>query len=587
MLSKAAVRDAERYHCNQTFVTSAHQSKNTHMAYDLLIKHGAVIDGTGKPRFAASVAVVNGKIVAIGELDGTARRTIDAAGKIVCPGFVDPHTHYDAQITWDQQLSSSSEHGVTTVMMGNCGVGIAPARPHQRKLLAEDLVTVEGIDQEVLDAGIRWEWESFPQFMDAADQRGSAINMGFLVPLSPLRTYVLGPQANERSASVEETHAIAKLLREAVNAGAWGFSTTASRQHIGHGGKPLAARLASREELAVYGGVLKSLKRGAIEMALTKRYSNLDADEEEFLKFMVDACERPVTWLSLHNLAEKPNEINNILDRVAPLIKRGAIPQILTRPLLYDMNLRRPFMFTEMVSAKALFDASFETQMAIYADPAFRQAFKDELKLGRKWAGLAQNITIVAVESSALKQYQGMTVGEVAKLRSTDADDTFFDIAVEDQLQVKYVVPRANTDKPALAQALADPRTMIGLSDAGAHLDMLSESGYTTYLLGHWVREQKAMRLERAIQRITSEPSDFFGIPDRGRLETGKPADIVVFDEHTIGSPQRATPVRDLPAGGMRLYAKAQGISQVIVNGALIYENGQPTGALPGRVLRS
>lgn len=557
------------------------------MAYDLIIKNGNVIDGNGTPRVHADVAVAGGKVVAIGKVNDPAAHTIDAAGQIVCPGFVDPHTHYDAQITWDQLLSSSSEHGVTTVMMGNCGVGIAPARPHQRKLLAEDLVTVEGIDQEVLDAGIRWDWESFPQFMDAADKRGSAINLAFLVPLSPLRTYVMGLEANEHAATTAETQAVAALLRDAMNAGAWGFSTTNSRQHIGHGGKPLSARLASRDELTAYCGVLKDLKRGAIEMALTKRYANLDEDEETFLKFMVDASERPVTWLSLHNLIEKPNEINNILDRVAPLIKRRALPQILTRPLLYDMNLRRPFMFTEMISAKNVFDASFETQMAIYADQQFRTAFKDELKLGRKWAGLAQNITIVSVENPALKQYQGMTVGEVAQLRGADADDTFFDIAVEDQLQVKYVVPRANTDKPALAQALADSRTLIGLSDAGAHLDMLCESGYTTYLLGHWVREQKAMSLERAIQRITSEPADFFGIQGRGRLAVGAAADIVVFDEQKINSPQRPTPVKDLPAGGTRLYAKAEGISQVIVNGAVLFEHGNHTGATPGRVLRS
>jgi N-acyl-D-amino-acid deacylase len=557
------------------------------MAYDLIIKNGTVIDGTGKPRFAADVGVHSGKIVAIGKIDDAGASTIDAMGKIVCPGFIDPHTHYDAQITWDQLLSSSSEHGVTTVMMGNCGVGIAPCRPAVRGMLTEDLVTVEGIDHEVLTQGIRWDWESFPQFMDAAATRGSAINLGFIAPLSPFRTYVLGPAANERAANAKETEAIANLLREAVQAGAFGFSTTASRQHIGHGGKPLAARLASRDELTAYGGVLKQLGRGVIEMALTKRYAELAPDEEEFLKFMVDASERPVTWLSLHNLAEKPGAIAQILDRVAPLIKRGAKPQILTRPLLYDMNLRRPFMFTEMTSAKAVFDASFETQMGIYADPAFKQAFREELKLGRKWSGLARNVVIVSVENPALKAYEGITIGDVAQARGADPDDTFFDIAVEDQLQVKYVVPRANTDKPALAAALRDTRTLIGLSDAGAHLDMLCESGYTTYLLGHWVREHKALTLEHAIQRITSEPADFFGISDRGRLQTGAAADIVVFDENTVASPLRPTPVKDLPAGGTRLYAKAEGISQVIVNGRVLFENGRHTGAIPGEVLRS
>ena len=557
------------------------------MAYDLLIKNGTVIDGNGCPRVRADVAVSGGKIAAIGTVDGAASHTIDAAGQIVCPGFVDPHTHYDAQITWDQLLSSSSEHGVTTVMMGNCGVGIAPCRPQARKLLTEDLVTVEGIDHEVLTEGIRWDWETFPQFIDAAAQRGSAINLAFMAPLAPLRTYVLGTEANERAATAAETDTIAGLLRDAMHAGAWGFSTTVSRQHIGHGGKPLSARLASPDELTAYCGVLKSLKRGVIELALTKRYATLEDDEEAFLKFMVDASERPVTWLSLHNLIEKPNAIAEILDRVNPLIQRGAKPQILTRPLLYDMNLRRPFMFTEMNAANAVFDASFETQMAIYADPAFRKAFKEELKLARKWAGLARNTIIVSVENPALKALEGKTVGEVAAARGHDADDVFFDIAVEDQLQVKYVVPRANTDKAALAAALRDTRTLIGLSDAGAHLDMLCESGYTTWLLGHWVREEKALTLEQAIQRITSEPADYFGIKGRGRLQAGAAADIVIFDENTIASPLRPTPVKDLPAGGTRLYAKATGISQVIVNGQILFQHGKHTGAIPGEILRS
>lgn len=557
------------------------------MAYDLVVRNGTVIDGKGGPRFQADIAVHNGSIVAIGRISDTADNTIDASGKIVCPGFVDPHTHYDAQITWDKLLSSSSEHGVTTVMMGNCGVGIAPCRPSARALLTEDLVTVEGIDHEVLTQGIRWDWETFPQCMDAAAQRGTAINLAFMAPLAPLRTYVLGPEANERAATAAETQTIAALLRDAMQAGAWGFSTTASRQHIGHGGKPLSARLASRDELAAYGGVLKQLGRGAIELALTKRYATLAEDEEEFLTFMLDASERPVTWLSLHNLVEKPDAIAKILDRIGPLIKRGGIPQILTRPLLYEMNLRRPFMFTEMNVAKPVFDASFETQMALYADAGFRKAFKEELKLGRKWAGLARNAIIVSAENPALKPYEGMTVGDVAATRKQEPDDVFFDLAVEDQLQIKYVVPRANTDKAALAEALGDSRTMIGLSDAGAHLDMLCESGYTTYLLGHWVREEKALSLEKAIQRITSEPADFFGIKDRGRLEAGAAADIVVFDENQIASPQRPTPVKDLPAGGTRLYARAEGISLVIVNGTLLYQEGKHTGAVPGKVLRS
>jgi N-acyl-D-aspartate/D-glutamate deacylase len=287
------------------------------------------------------------------------------------------------------------------------------------------------------------------------------------------------------------------------------------------------------------------------------------------------------------NLVEKPGAARAILDRVEPLIRRGGIPQTMTRPMLFDMNLRRPFMFTEMLAAGPLFDATFEKQMAIYADAGFREAFKQELKQGRKWTGVVRNAIVVSVENPELKKYEGRTVGEIADERGQDPNDAFFDLAVADNLQINFVVPRANTDPAALAEVLSDSRTLIGLSDAGAHLDMLCESGYTTYMLGHWVREKQALTLERAIQRITSEPADFFGFRNRGRLKGGAAADIVVFDENTINSPLRPTPVKDLPAGGTRLYCKAEGISQVIVNGEVLYNNGQHTGALPGKVLRS
>lgn len=557
------------------------------MPYDLLITNGTIVDGAGGPRYKGDVAVQGGRIAALGKTDGSAATVIDAAGKIVSPGFVDPHTHYDAQITWDRVLSSSAEHGVTTVVMGNCGVGIAPCKPSDREWLTEDLVTVEGIDKEVLAEGIRWEWETFAEYLDAAQRRGSALNLAFLAPITPLRTYVLGAQANERAATPAETQKITAMLLEAMQAGAWGFTTTANRQHIGHSGKPLAARLASRDELAAYAGVLKQLRRGVIELALTKRYATLAEDEEDLLKFLLDSSERPVTWLSLSNLVERPGAAKEILDRVEPLIRRGGIPQILTRPFVFDMNLRRPFMFTEMNTARPLFDAAFEKQMTIYADPAFRTAFKEELKQSRKWGGVVRNTTVVSVVNPDLKKYEGCTVGEIADERGQDPNDAFFDLAVADNLQIKFVVPRANTDPEQLADMVRDSRTLIGLSDAGAHLDMLCECGYPTYLLAHWVREKHALSLERAVQRITSEPADFFGFKDRGRLKTGAAADIVIFDESTVSSPLRPTAVKDLPAGGTRLYCKAEGISRVIVGGQEIYREGRHTGAYPGRVLRS
>ena len=333
------------------------------MSYDLLIKNGTVVDGTGVPGLLADVAVKNGLIAEIGKPAGEALQVIDAGGQIVCPGFIDPHTHYDPQISWDMVLASSTQHGVTTVVMGNCGVGVAPCRPADHDLLRQDLVTVEGMSAEVLAAGIAWDWESFPEYMDAAERRGSGPNLVFMVPLAPARTYVMGLEAPDRAATQDETRAIVRLLEASIEAGAWGWSTTAIGSHIGFHGKPLSARAASRDELAAYAQVLQRAKRGVIELALTKRFATLAVDEMDLLKHLLDHSERPVTWLSLHNLTEKPNAIPEILAKADSLIRRRGLPQILTRPLIAELTLKSPFNFAEIAAAKGIFNQPVERQM--------------------------------------------------------------------------------------------------------------------------------------------------------------------------------------------------------------------------------
>ncbi|HEX3136369.1 MAG TPA: amidohydrolase family protein, partial [Casimicrobiaceae bacterium] len=279
------------------------------MTFDLLIRNGTVVDGTGAAKFSGDVGITAGRITDIGTIPATAtaKQVIDAQDKIVCPGFIDPHTHYDPQITWDSVLSSSSEHGITTIVMGNCGVGVAPCRPADRDLMIQDLVNVESMSQEVLRAGIKWDWETFPQYMDSAAKNASAVNRAFMVPLAPLRTYVMGEAASDRAADKNETEKMAGMLREAIDAGAWGYSTTAILSHVGHHGKPLSARLASRDELAAYSQALRKAGRGIIELALTKRFATLADDEYALLEHLLDHSGRPVTWLSLHNLLEKPD----------------------------------------------------------------------------------------------------------------------------------------------------------------------------------------------------------------------------------------------------------------------------------------
>jgi N-acyl-D-aspartate/D-glutamate deacylase len=558
------------------------------MSYDLLIKNGTVVDGTGVPGLLADVAVKNGLIAEIGKPAGEALQVIDAGGQIVCPGFIDPHTHYDPQISWDKVLSSSTQHGITTVVMGNCGVGVAPCRPADHDLLRQDLVTVEGMSAEVLAAGIAWDWESFPEYMDAAERRGSGPNLVFMVPLAPARTYVMGLEAPDRAATQDETRAIVRLLEASIEAGAWGWSTTAIGSHIGFHGKPLSARAASRDELAAYAQVLQRAKRGVIELALTKRFATLAEDEMDLLKHLLDHSERPVTWLSLHNLTEKPNAIPEILAKADSLIRRRGLPQILTRPLIAELTLKSPFNFAEIAAAKGIFNQPVERQMSLYADRGFRDAFREELKLGRKFTNQAQNVGVFKVADPLNQRYEGRTIGDIAAERNADPLDCLFDFALAERLETKFILPRANTNPERIPDLLRESdRTLIGLSDGGAHVDMFCEAGYTTYMLAHWVREKKALTLEHAVKRMTSEPADFFAITDRGRLKRGLAADIVVFDPVTVNSPTRGTMVYDLPAGGGRLVAEAAGVSKVIVNGTPLFANGTHTGQFPGRVLRS
>ena len=335
------------------------------MAYDLVIRNGTVVDGTGAPRVQADVAVADGHIVEVGKIDGLAKRTIDATDLVVAPGFVDPHTHYDAQICWDDVTSPSCWHGVTTVMMGNCGVGIAPCRPEAREIAAWDLVNVEAIPFDVLNEGVTWDWETFPEYLDAAARRGSGLNLGFLAPLTPFRHYVMGEESMERAATVAETGEIAGLLHEAMEAGAFGFTTTNTAQHVGYQGRPLACRLADSDELRAYGKVLNDLGRGTIEVALTNEVSKVDASERELLDLLLSSSGRPVTWLALLNRDDNPNACQETLAEVADLLERGAVPQSTCRPFIIQLDLRTPFIFANMDCWIPVLNRSTDEQIAI------------------------------------------------------------------------------------------------------------------------------------------------------------------------------------------------------------------------------
>jgi N-acyl-D-amino-acid deacylase len=564
-----------------------HHHAEDKMAYDLLIKNGTVIDGTGAAARQGDVAVKDGRIVEIGQITEGADTVIDAADCVVAPGFIDPHTHYDAQICWDNAITPSSWHGVTSAVLGNCGVGIAPCLPGAREIAMRDLVNVEAIAYDVLEEGITWDWESFPEYLDAAARRGPALNLAFLAPLTPFRHYVMGGESMERAATAGETAQIRDLIAEAMTAGAFGFSSTILNQHVGFQGRPLACRNASRDELKAYANVLKQMGKGAIEVALTRQIGVLDDEQCDMLDFLLEESGRPVTFIALFDRDDIPEAVRDTLRRAAPMIAKGARPQTSPLPLTRDINMRNPFTFAAFPSWGRVFeDTSKESQRAIYADAGFRDAFREDLKQPQtviNW----DRLVLHEAHTEEIKRFEGQSVAEIARAWGKDEVDAFLDVAVADDLACEYTYASFNTRPERMRELLNDPSILIGLGDGGAHLNILCDSGYPTYLLGTWVRERQAISAEEAVRRLTSDPADMFGISDRGRLKTGLAADICVYDPATVGSSNRGERRYDLPAGGKRMVMPSRGICQTIVNGRIVYADGALTGDVGGQVLRS
>ena len=557
------------------------------MTYDLLLRGGTVIDGTGKSGVEADVAVTGDRIVAVEPhlSHRDANAVIDVTGFVVCPGFIDHHTHYDAQVLWDPLVTCSSWHGVTSIVMGNCGVGLAPCKPEDQESLVGDLVNVEGMSLDVLQRGVRWSWESISEYLDAIGTNGLGVNAGFMVPLSPLRQYVLGTESKERAATEQETRQLQALFRAAMEAGAFGFSTTVLPQHLGFQGRPLPCRLASRDELHALAAVLKALGRGCIEIALTRSPGLLADDEYDLLTFLLTQSQRPVTWLGLLQKPEAPPDAwKAALNRVVPLFDRGYLPlgQVPCHYKSARFGLKRPFIFGNFDCWKQVFDQSLEEQRRIYASAEFRTAFREEMRQPRLFTGQWDNLRVFTAEKPALQTLLDKDLASLSQERRVDPLHLFFDLALEDNLNMQFLYEFGQVNKDMLTH----PHTLIGLSDGGAHADMRCEAGYSTYLLGTIVREKQMLPLEEAIRRLTSVPAQVFGVPLRGTVAPGMIADLVVFDPDTVACGKQE-PVHDFPGGGLRYIEKAAGIVHTIVNGQMLFSHGEPQGILPGRVLRS
>lgn len=388
----------------------------------------------------------------------------------------------------------------------------------------------------------------------------------------------------ERAATTEETASIKAMIKEAVGAGALGFSTTNAPQHIGYKSRPLACRLADHRELKAYASTLKELGRGAIEIIINRRFDTITPEECDLLDLLLSASGRPVTWLVLRKFVHAPDTYQEILRLADAVIKRGAHPQLATMQLIGEFSFRQPSLGLALYpSWKPAFNATLEEQKKLYGDPAFRAAFREEATSKRGiYSNIWDRVNVNFTKNPALQALEGKSVVEVARERGRDPLDTFFDLPLEDNLETRY--SSVMTDVPT--ELLNDSRVLLGESDGGAHVADFCTAGYTSDLIGKWVRERQAMTLEQAIKRTTSEPAEFFGIRDRGRLTPGYAADIAIFDYNEIACAPRES-LDDLPGGGRRFVVRSKGIEYTIVNGQVLFEHGAHSGALPGQVIRS
>ena len=545
---------------------------------DLLLRDGAVVDGTGSPARAADVAVGAGRIVAVadpGELPpSSAAEVVDLDGLALAPGFIDVHTHYDAQILWDGDLTPSSWHGVTSVVMGNCGFGVAPTRPEHRDIVVRLLENVEGMSKEALDAGIDWCFESFPEYFDALDRRPKRLNVGAFVGHSPVRLWVLGGE--ERPATPGEVAEMRELVGQALDAGAIGFSTSRQPAHQGAYGRPVPSRFAEIDEVDALASVLGEKGRGVLQVSIGP---GLFVDQ---FSDLATRYGRPVTWTALVARADKPGAAQRTVERGAAL-PGEVYPQIACRPIVMQITLADPGPLAEVDEWKEVLALPRDERPRLYRDEAWRDRARPSTLAA--WAHRWSKVDVE--ETNVHGDIVGIDLERLARERATTPFDLMLDLALADDMATRFRVVMENDGDDEIGELLADRRTLLGLSDAGAHASQLCDACYSTHLLGHWVRERKALSLEDAVWRLTGHPHEAFRIEGRGLIAPGFHADLVAFDPATVGTApvERA---HDQPGGADRLLVRSTGIEHVWVNGVAVRRGGADLpGVAPGTLLRS
>jgi len=556
--------------------------------HDLVIDNARVIDGLGGPARTAGVAVTDGRIAAVGRDLGPGRERVDAGGLVLAPGIVDIHTHYDAQLTWDPFATPSSALGVTTVVIGNCGFTIAPCRPADRDLTLRNLTHVEGMALEALRAGVRWDFETYPEFLDAMERRGVVPNVASFLGHSSLRTYVLGAESTKRPATPAEIAEMRRLLVEALRAGAVGFATSTLEQHNGENGIPMPSRLADESEMLALTGALGEVGRGVF--MLTKGMTSTIP----WLEKIAAGSGRPVMIAAMFVDPGDPTRVFRELEEIGAARKRGRElwAQVGCFPLGMEFTLRHPYPLEAFLAWRPAIEAGSEAEYRrTLADPSFREKLKAEAATpgvpnrfsDKTWA----HLSIMAVTRPEHRALVGKTITQLARETGRDEFDAFLDFGLDGELDAMFDCKLFNTDEDEVRKLLRHPHAAIALSDAGAHLSFLCDAGFGLHLFGHWVRERGDLTLEEAVKRVTSDVADAYRLEGRGRLVPGAWADLLLFDPATVGRGAKRR-VNDLPTGAARLDTPAVGLHGVWVNGVRTADAG---GVLrecgrPGRVLR-
>lgn len=549
--------------------------------HDFVIRKALLLDGTGAAPRTGDLAVREGRICALGEVSGPAAETIDADGLALMPGIVDNHTHYDAQITWDPLLSPSPALGVTTAVIGNCGFTIAPCRAADRELVMRNLTQVEGMSLDVLRAGVRWDFETVPQYLDLLERCRPAMNIAAFVGHSAVRTYVMGEAATERRASAQEIAAMKGIVLEALRVGAIGFATSTSPAHNGEGGKPMPSRLADDAEMRALVAALGEAGRGTF--MLTKGGHT----PIPFLEQLAADSGRPVVIAALLHNSTNPDSVFRDLSEIREANERGhkLLGAISCCPLSMDFTLRSPYVLEGLQSWQPALPLKGADFVGKLKDKAFREGIRAELSRPAHFRLFNGEWSKVEVVESKRKELENRSIEELARQGGKDPLEFMLDLALAEDLDTVFNALLLNSDEQAVGRMLRDPNALVSLSDAGAHLTFFNDAGYGLHLLGHWVRKLRVLEIEEAVWRLTGQPAAVFGIRQRGRLAAGYHADLMLFDPATVarGPKQR---VHDLPGGHARLTTAPIGVEGVWVNGERIAAQGALGERRPGVLLR-